>query len=1834
MRVMGVLAAIVVFITTYALILPAITEEATAYCGYEADHTDACYAETQTLICTQSEEGHKHTDGCYTENKNLICEQNEEGHEHTEDCWQTDKVLTCELEEKEPHVHMADCYEKGKTLICTKSVHQHTLQCFSNPAADVETPDVWERTVSEVELTGVWADDIVKIAESQIGYKESTQNYQVQEDGETIKGYSRYGAWYGDPYGDWCAMFVSFCLNYSHIDAKYFPRESNCQQWIDKLKELNMYHATDPEEETQILEKIAADKAAAEAAEAAAAQAAAEAAALAEAEAMAAAEAAPVEAADAAAVEEAYAEAVEIVEAEAADVTLEAAAEAAAQPEEEKAFEPKAGDLIFFDTDYETDLEHRSDHVGLIKELKRDEKTDEILEIKTIEGNSNDAVTENTYKIDDKKIKGYGVLPENPDPYGFEEILDEVVEEIETVEAADVMLADAGTYVVRTLSLSITENNGGSILLVAGDTLNLSSTNTNYNQGWTSSTNNVVDLSNTSGSGARVKARATTTVKTTTITHTYRSTRYGNDKTETIKVTVIPNTINASIKVGDSYKLSPTTTNNTYRWSSSDTGLATVSGNKSTGTVTGVAEGFAVITYEYGNNYGNKQYFLVEVLPKDPATPVSTTVNGTAELTYTATGTGHTWASNFNSIATVENGVVTGKSEGTATITHTYTDGNATLHEYYTVTVTAGGGGGGGGTTGVDPGYHKYINYKGDSSTGDRLYDLTLDVDAFASQEAGKRPVDIVLVVDRSGSMRYGLNSTSQAAAGSQRIDYAKKAITSTTGLTGLLSNQYSGIDARYTLISFNDLATTDTGWVDATGLNTAVNALTVQTGNDVGGTNYQDAFAKVEAVTGYRANATKVFIFLTDGAPTRWGVGSYQGTGSEGNATNVGNSYSNAMTQAANLSGKFDVYFGIGFGPGFKEVDPSTIAIKIGTTTYNWTAGKILADFETPIAATQQSSTHNENADDSLNKFFSQFVEDMRYLHVKNVDVVDTLSQYAEPSGPQAKLEIKVVTAATDTQASQTLTSTGGTVSAGASLALPATTLNPSGGTVTASYNSQTKQISLNFPDTYILEKNWKYSVTIEVKPTDTALDYYDTNHGYPADMVGEADTDVPGKAEDDWTSSGKIGFYSNAADSAVLTADVDINGTITNFDADYPMPVLQVPGSGGGGGYTELDPVYRKYIDYKGNDEYDLTLDVVASIGTEEKKIPVDFVLLFDTSSSMGRDINNNNPGSSAFSGPTRLALAQEAIREGLYDKLTGKYKNIDGMFSIVNFDSTAAVQSSWVGVESFIDRVDQLTPSTGSGTNYDHGFYLADAQFDVSSGRDNALKVIIFMTDGVPTRGGGYNGKTAVGNGNEDTSGTVSASYNAAMTTLETVGCDVYFGIGFGNGMSATSKTWNCTYNGTTQTLTAKGIIENIGTQIGKNVTKMSTTVVADPAEPLDEFFNQFLISLNQVTVKNPTISDVLSDYAEVTGPDAKLEIKVTTYAEEGQTPTVYTATGNVTDGATLTLPGTTLNPGGATLTATYDGTYADNRQIKLNFPAGYQMEQDWTYSVTVTVKPTEKAYSEYDQAEGAYPNTGDKKTDVPGKAEAEYTSSEKGGFYSNKNRSAKLTYTGINGTTITKQYDKPVLQVNLKDIRLEKIEEGLPSKKLPNAEFSLYKLEKTKQGEQTVVTEVLLAEKLTSDENGHISLGRYQDKIGEDGNPVTDPDTGATVKEFVEGLYEGDYILVETKAPDGYKLPDYRIKFTVKQDGITGQRIDLNGDPFDPPVPVTFTKTTETVGEGGELKHVYQLSPITNSKGDYELPHTGGMGTDKLVIPGIILMAAAGVVLLYRKRRSTN
>ena len=210
-RAVSVLACAVVFCTTYALILPAITLSAEPKCGLEE---------------------HTHTEDCYE--TRLVCGQ-AEGPET--DPGQAEDPATDPAGSQEAagpaHVHTDACYEQ--VLTCEKPEHTHTDACWSDPAA-AEDPKDWEPQ----DLTGDWNRDTLAIALAQEGYRPSEDYFTVDDTGEHI-GYTRYGDWSGDPFGEWNLSFAAFCLHFAGAAEEAFPAETSAEAWRTALDALDLY---------------------------------------------------------------------------------------------------------------------------------------------------------------------------------------------------------------------------------------------------------------------------------------------------------------------------------------------------------------------------------------------------------------------------------------------------------------------------------------------------------------------------------------------------------------------------------------------------------------------------------------------------------------------------------------------------------------------------------------------------------------------------------------------------------------------------------------------------------------------------------------------------------------------------------------------------------------------------------------------------------------------------------------------------------------------------------------------------------------------------------------------------------------------------------------------------------------------------------------------------------------------------------------------------------------------------------------------------------------------------------------------------------------------------------------------------------------------------------------------------------------------------------------------------------------------------------------------------------------------------------------------------------
>ena len=242
------------------------------------EHTDDCYAEvtTEVPVLTCTEEEHVHTDDCFDpEDGSLICDKFE--HTHDDSCYtieyETEEQLVCGYEEGElveelnpdynpvamfeapvsaakpvviapvaegpVHHHTDACYAPDYTAdpICGMEEHHHDVNCLSDPLDGVDDESDWLDKTGTA-LTGVWNEDLLTVAQAQLGYEQSEKNFKLDtDDGETLRYYTRYGAWYGNSYGaGWDVMFLSYCLNHANIPQSAIPQESGAMALHSQLR--------------------------------------------------------------------------------------------------------------------------------------------------------------------------------------------------------------------------------------------------------------------------------------------------------------------------------------------------------------------------------------------------------------------------------------------------------------------------------------------------------------------------------------------------------------------------------------------------------------------------------------------------------------------------------------------------------------------------------------------------------------------------------------------------------------------------------------------------------------------------------------------------------------------------------------------------------------------------------------------------------------------------------------------------------------------------------------------------------------------------------------------------------------------------------------------------------------------------------------------------------------------------------------------------------------------------------------------------------------------------------------------------------------------------------------------------------------------------------------------------------------------------------------------------------------------------------------------------------------------------------------------------------------
>lgn len=441
---------------------------------------------------------------------------------------------------------------------------------------------------------------------------------------------------------------------------------------------------------------------------------------------------------------------------------------------------------------------------------------------------------------------------------------------------------------------------------------------------------------------------------------------------------------------------------------------------------------------------------------------------------------------------------------------------------------------------------------------------------------------------------------------------------------------------------------------------------------------------------------------------------------------------------------------------------------------------------------------------------------------------------------------------------------------------------------------------------------------------------------------------------------------------------------------------------------------PEHHKTIAKKkgDNDTYTLNLNVTGKRSSTSQTVsqPVDIALVLDNSGSMNYCMNDHQP---SFFDPCRgdnvvrstaLKAAVTTFLDGV-DTQNKTIANADNkvQVSLVSFANSASTLSELTSdVPTLKAEVKNLEPQ--GATNTADGFSKAKSTLDKDP-RTNAIKYVVFFTDGVPTKSSAFDNTVA---------------NNTLETAKQLKGANVgVYSVGIFSGAktSVTSCNWqsdktrkaNVFMNAVSSNYPNYGSIawdNSFGVTLsgGSDKGYYKTASTASELSKVFKDIQQTITTTNGYT--GVTIQDTLSEYAE--------------FADANPAETAQV----VTNGGTNVTTQWNINVKGKTITA--------SPKSPKPLPDGV------TYTLQFDIKPTQKAYDDYaknknDNQDGYNNVIGSEGSDADGNA----TSAGKPGFYTND--SACLAYSGDgekHACSDTLYKEQPVDQVKTGAITVQK------------------------------------------------------------------------------------------------------------------------------------------------------------------------------------------------------
>lgn len=432
----------------------------------------------------------------------------------------------------------------------------------------------------------------------------------------------------------------------------------------------------------------------------------------------------------------------------------------------------------------------------------------------------------------------------------------------------------------------------------------------------------------------------------------------------------------------------------------------------------------------------------------------------------------------------------------------------------------------------VKPSNNKSI-VKTDGGDGDQytLY-LTASGDSTSSTVTTATPADIVLVMDKSGSMEGELDSNAKKAANA----LAKKLLTDENSKLPIDQQVQMAVVTFSTNASLKQNFTTDVSKI-----NSAVE------GNPEGGTNWEAALKQANDLQG-RPGVKKHIIFLSDGDPT-YRTTSYSGCYSYSlwggwtahpEYTTSKSCRAQRYTWGENPDGGSDGVYGAGGSDpyGFNYAAALAEANKRGNAALyvvkTSTDAKKMDDFAAQADAVdgkEFDGTNPENLTKAFDQIYSTITSSAK---IKVFSITDTLSQWVDPVD---------FVGTGDVTKSVTVKNGNTELTSG----------------YTATYNSDTRTVTVTFngtdgTDGIVAEKTDVIDVSFKVKPSDAAYANYAKNNKQYLN-TGDANT---GDA-----SAGRPGYRSNVDAKLNYCVLTEVNGVTScgeRTEAEYPHPVVQV--------------------------------------------------------------------------------------------------------------------------------------------------------------------------------------------------------------------------------------------------------------------------------------------------------------------------------------------------------------------------------------------------------------------------------------------------------------------------------------------------------------------------------------------------------------------------------------------------------------------------------------------------------------------------------------------------